>query len=154
MSQMLISPNLNIMIWSTGSSGSIWSMPSSSPSSSLGSSALPPSPWRTSSGGICWCLSCLVFVCRLMFWFSTRSHLACLEPLPPPSLLLLHLSQWLLIQPFLWKMFGWKEEVIFREKQDNNSLCPLLAGKINQVLKNSWTKHLSFTFNEKYNFGR
>ena len=28
-----------------------------------------------------------------------------------------------------------------------------LAGKIYQVLKNSWTEHLSITFNEKYEFG-
>ena len=29
-----------------------------------------------------------------------------------------------------------------------------LAGKIFQILKNSWTKHFSLTFNEKYEFGK
>ena len=36
----------------------------------------------------------------------------------------------------------------------NHSSTLILAGKIFQVLKNSWTKHLSITFNEKYDFGR
>ncbi len=31
--------------------------------------------------------------------------------------------------------------------------CSLIDGKVRRILKNSWSKHLSLTYNEKYEYG-
>ena len=155
--QILISLNLNITTSSIGSSESIWSIMSSSLNSVHGSWALSPLHWLITNGGISWCPSCLHFASLLMCWFSMLNLLAYLEPLVPLFFHLHRLSLWWQIRPSLWKWFGWKENVskkILSKSSINQLSILILAGKIFQVLKNSWTKHLSITFNEKYNFGR
>ena len=149
-----ISLNLNIMKLPIGLSVSTLFMLSSSPSFSLGFLAQLASLLPTTSGGICWWCSCLEFVCQLIFWFSMLSHLVCLERLELLSLPLLHFCPWLRIQPFLWRKFGLKGNVSNCCNYTSNiSFLFFLAGKIHEVLKNSWSKHYSLTYNEKYEFG-
>ena len=154
--QILISLNLNMTTSSIGSSESIWSIMSSSLNSVHGSWALSPLHWLITNGGISWCPSCLHFASLLMCWFSMLNLLAYLEPLVPLFFHLHRLCLWWQNRPILWKWFGWKENVskILSKSSINQLSILILAGKIFQVLKNSWSKHISISYNEKYAYGK
>ena len=62
------------------------------------------------------------------------------------------------MQPFLTGRWQLETEVVrvtsLNRSQLPNSPFLIPDGKVSKILKNSWSNHLSMTYNEKYNYGK